>query len=45
VARLLGYRESSIGKVTNRCLAALSRELLAAGVMVEPGLPKETSES
>jgi RNA polymerase sigma-70 factor (ECF subfamily) len=30
VAALLGYRPSSIGKVTNRCLAALSRELLAA---------------
>jgi RNA polymerase sigma-70 factor (ECF subfamily) len=29
VAALLGYRPSSIGKVTNRCLAALSRELLA----------------
>lgn len=31
VARHLGYRESSIGKITTRCLAALSRELLAAG--------------
>jgi RNA polymerase sigma factor (sigma-70 family) len=32
VARQLGYQASSIGKVTNRCLAALSRELLAAGL-------------
>jgi RNA polymerase sigma factor (sigma-70 family) len=30
VAAKLGYRPSSIGKVTNRCLAALARELLAA---------------
>jgi RNA polymerase sigma factor (sigma-70 family) len=30
VARQLGYRESSIGKVTARCLAALTRELLLA---------------
>jgi RNA polymerase sigma factor (sigma-70 family) len=36
VARRLGYRDSSIGKVTNRCLAALSRELLAAGLAREP---------
>lgn len=36
VARQLGYRASSIGKVTNRCLAALSRELLAAGLVREP---------
>jgi RNA polymerase sigma factor (sigma-70 family) len=33
VARMLGYRESSIGKITNRCLAALSRELLASGLV------------
>jgi RNA polymerase sigma factor (sigma-70 family) len=31
IAERLGYRESSIGKITTRCLAALSRELLAAG--------------
>lgn len=31
VAERLGYRASSIGKITTRCLAALSRELLAAG--------------
>ena len=30
VASLMGYRQSSIGKVTNRCLAALSRQLLLA---------------
>lgn len=36
-ARRLGYRASSIGKITNRCLAALSRELLAAGLGREPG--------
>jgi RNA polymerase sigma factor (sigma-70 family) len=33
VARRLGYRASSIGKITTRCLAALSRELFAAGVV------------
>jgi RNA polymerase sigma factor (sigma-70 family) len=32
VARKLGYRASSIGKITTRCLAALSRELFAAGL-------------
>lgn len=32
VARMLGYRESSIGKITTRCLAALSREMLASGL-------------
>ncbi len=32
VARRLGYQASSIGKLTTRCLAALSRELLAAGL-------------
>ncbi len=32
VARKLGYRASSIGKITTRCLAALSRELLASGL-------------
>jgi RNA polymerase sigma factor (sigma-70 family) len=40
VARLLGYRESSIGKITTRCLAALSRELLAAGLVEALPLPK-----
>jgi len=35
VARKMGYQESSIGKVTNRCLAALSRELLVTGLAEE----------
>lgn len=35
IARRLGYRTSSIGKITTRCLAALSRELLAAGLNIE----------
>jgi RNA polymerase sigma factor (sigma-70 family) len=39
VANLLGYQPSSIGKVTNRCLAALARELLAAD---EPAAAKST---
>lgn len=39
VADKLGYRASSIGKITNRCLAALSRELLASGLVDDlPGL-------
>ncbi len=35
VARRLGYRASSMGKITNRCLAALTREVLAAGLVRE----------
>jgi RNA polymerase sigma factor (sigma-70 family) len=35
IARRLGYRTSSIGKITHRCLAALSRELFAAGLTIE----------
>jgi RNA polymerase sigma factor (sigma-70 family) len=35
VARELGYRASSIGKITARCLAALSRELLASELAEE----------
>ena len=35
VAEKLGYRASSIGKITTRCLAALSREMLAAGMTPE----------
>lgn len=31
VANLLGYQPASMGKVINRCLAALARELLASG--------------
>jgi RNA polymerase sigma factor (sigma-70 family) len=34
IARQLGYQASSIGKITTRCLAALSRELLAAGLSI-----------
>jgi RNA polymerase sigma factor (sigma-70 family) len=30
VARRLGYREASIGKITTRCMAALARELLTS---------------
>lgn len=40
VAQMLGYRDSSIGKITTRCMAALSRELLASGLvesLPEPG--------
>lgn len=43
VAQRLGYRASSIGKITNRCLAALSRELLAAGLARET-LPEDEHE-
>ncbi|HEY4572887.1 MAG TPA: sigma-70 family RNA polymerase sigma factor [Thermoanaerobaculia bacterium] len=43
VAQMLGYRESSIGKITNRCLAALSRELLASGLI--ESLPEPDPES
>ena len=42
VARRLGYRTSSIGKITSRCLAALAREMLASGLaerFSEPGRP------
>jgi len=38
VAEKLGYQVSSIGKVTTRCLAALNRELLAAGFGGRTGL-------
>jgi RNA polymerase sigma factor (sigma-70 family) len=41
VARKLGYRASSINKVTTRCLAALSRELLASGMVEELSKSKE----
>lgn len=39
VAQQLGYRASSIGKVTTRCLAALSRELFASGLVEELAKP------
>lgn len=32
LAERLGYRTSSISKVTNRCLAALTRQLVAEGI-------------
>ncbi len=32
IARALGYQESSISKITNRCLTALSRKLAASRV-------------
>ncbi|HEX6900874.1 MAG TPA: sigma-70 family RNA polymerase sigma factor [Thermoanaerobaculia bacterium] len=39
VAEKLGYRASSIGKVTNRCLTALSKALLASSPVDDsPGL-------
>jgi RNA polymerase sigma factor (sigma-70 family) len=37
VAAKLGYRVSSIGKITTRCLAALNRELLASGLADRDG--------
>ena len=43
VAHKLGYRASSIGKVTTRCLAALSRELLASGLAEELSRPAATT--
>ena len=33
VARRLGYRDSSIGQITNRCLAALAREMVGAAAI------------
>lgn len=43
VASKMGYQASSIGKITNRCLAALSRELVASGWADElPGLKPQT---
>jgi RNA polymerase sigma factor (sigma-70 family) len=43
VARHLGYRDKSIGKVTNRCLAALAREMLAAAVLPASGAIAEAA--
>lgn len=42
VAAKLGYQKSSIGKITTRCLVALSRELLASGLADELPDPKST---
>jgi RNA polymerase sigma factor (sigma-70 family) len=36
VAEQMGYRASSIRKVTNRCLAALTRQLVAVGFQKDP---------
>ncbi len=42
VAEKLGYRASSIGKITTRCLAALSKQMLAAGRSEEEEDPPES---
>lgn len=42
VARRLGYRDSSIGKVTNRCLAALAREMV--GTSVDQAIPAQVAD-
>lgn len=36
VAEKMGYQPSSIRKITNRCLAALSRELMSVGFLRKP---------
>jgi len=36
VAEKMGYKPSSIRKITNRCLAALGRELTTAGFLSKP---------
>jgi RNA polymerase sigma factor (sigma-70 family) len=41
VAEQMGYQTSSIRKVTNRCLAALTRQLLAVGFHTEAPAPVE----
>jgi RNA polymerase sigma factor (sigma-70 family) len=44
VARRLGYRDCSIAKVTNRCLAALAREMFAsASLSAEPAAATATT--
>ncbi|HEY2738067.1 MAG TPA: sigma-70 family RNA polymerase sigma factor [Thermoanaerobaculia bacterium] len=45
VAKRLGYRASSIGKITNRCLDALSREMLLEGLAEEAPETVETDEA
>ena len=37
-ARRLGYSDSSIGKITNRCLAALAREMVGAAAAAPPAI-------
>lgn len=43
VARRLGYSDSSIGKVTNRCVAALAREMLVADAARTVAAPPATA--
>lgn len=43
VARRLGYSDSSIGKITNRCLAALAREMVGADAGREEPAPVSAS--
>ncbi|HEX3526060.1 MAG TPA: sigma-70 family RNA polymerase sigma factor [Thermoanaerobaculia bacterium] len=45
VAKRLGYRASSIGKITNRCLDALSREMLLEGLAEETPDTVEADEA
>ena len=45
IAARLGYQVSSIGKITTRCLAALSREFLAAGPFDRGGSRPPSSPS
>jgi len=45
VAKRLGYRASSIGKITNRCLDALSREMLLEGLAEEAPETVEADEA
>src|SRR3954467_10702969 len=43
VAKMLGYRGLGVGKITTRCMAALSQELLASGLI--ESLPEPDPES
>jgi len=45
VAKRLGYRASSIGKITNRCMDALSREMLLEGLTEEAPETVEADEA
>ncbi len=42
VAQQMGYRPSSIAKITNRCIAALSRELVVSGLIEKLSRQMET---
>jgi RNA polymerase sigma factor (sigma-70 family) len=44
-AERLGYRSSSIYKILERCLAALSRSLTASGLAPNPRPPDKPSDS